>query len=87
MAGSTYDIKVDPSLDLMRQGVQEETRISMYGEGLLIAIEAPPCMVSSLMQSITQQHHNNNIEASRVMLLCMNIQQRHHPGTLTVLTC
>ena len=61
-AGSTYDIKIDPALDLTRPGVQETTRRNIHTGDPLIVIGDPPCTVLSPMQNINLKHHNNNAE-------------------------
>ena len=55
-AGRTYDVKVDPSIDLTRTSVQEQTRLSIAQEDPMILIGAPPCTVFSPMQNINQKH-------------------------------
>ena len=50
IAGGTYDIKVNPSIDLTRPSVQEQTRLLIAKEDPLILIGAPPCTVLSPMQ-------------------------------------
>ena len=58
-AGTTFDVKVDPSLDVARTSVQDQTRQSIAREDPLILIGAPPCTVFSTMQNINQKHQNN----------------------------
>ena len=59
-AGTTYDVKVDPSLDLTRTSVQDQTRQSIAQEDPLILIGAPPCTVFSTMQNINQKHQHSS---------------------------
>ena len=56
IAGQTYDVKVNPALDLTRTTVQEQTRVSIAKEDPMILIGAPPCTVFSPMQNINQKH-------------------------------
>ena len=56
VAGQTYDVKVNPALDLTRTTVQEQTRVSIAKEDPMILIGAPPCTVFSPMQNINQKH-------------------------------
>ena len=56
IAGQTYDVKVNPAMDLARITVQEQTRLSIAKEDPMILIGAPPCTVFSPMQNINQKH-------------------------------
>ena len=56
IAGQTYDVKMNPALDLTRTTVQEQTRMSIAKEDPMILIGAPPCTVFSPMQNINQKH-------------------------------
>ena len=56
IAGQTYDVKVNPAMDLTRATVQEQTRLSIAEEDPMILIGAPPCTVFSPMQNINQKH-------------------------------
>ena len=58
IAGGTYDVKVNPSMDLTRSSVQEQTRLAIAREDPLILIGAPPCTVFSPMQNINQKHQH-----------------------------
>ena len=60
IAGQTYDVKVNPALDLTRTTVQEQTRVSIAKEDPMILIGAPPCTVFSPMQNINQKHQQGH---------------------------
>ena len=62
-AGKTYDVKVDPSLDLTRTSVQDQTRQSIAQENPLVLIGAPPCTVFSPMQNINQNIRTKPLSA------------------------
>ena len=61
IAGQTYDVKVNPALDLTRTTVQEQTRVSIAKEDPMILIGAPPCTVFSPMQNINQKHQQGPV--------------------------
>ena len=57
VAGGTYDVHVNPAIDLTRDSVRQQVRKDIEGEDPLILLGAPPCTVLSPMQNINQKHH------------------------------
>ena len=56
-AGGTYDVKVNPVIDLTRAPIKEQIRKGIEKEDPLVIQGAPPCTVFSPMQNINQKHH------------------------------
>ena len=57
VAGGTYDVQVNPAIDLTRDPVRQQVRKEIEREDPLILLGAPPCTVFSPMQNINQKHH------------------------------
>ena len=57
VAGGTYDVRVNPAIDLTRDSVRQQVRKDTEKEDPLILLGAPPCTVFSPMQNINQKHH------------------------------
>ena len=57
VAGGTYDVRVNPAIDLTRDSVRQQVRKDIEKEDPLILLGAPPCTVFSPMQNINQKHH------------------------------
>ena len=57
VAGGTYDVRVNPAIDLTRDSVRQQVRKDIEREDPLILLGAPPCTVFSPMQNINQKHH------------------------------
>ena len=57
VAGETYDVRVNPAIDLTRDTVRQQVRKDIEREDPLILLGAPPCTVFSPMQNINQKHH------------------------------
>ena len=57
MAGGTYDVQVNPAIDLTRESVRHQVRKDIEREDPIILLGAPPCTVFSPMQNINQKHH------------------------------
>ena len=57
VAGGTYDVHVNPAIDLTRESVRQQVRKDIEREDPLILLGAPPCTVFSPMQNINQKHH------------------------------
>ena len=55
-AGTTYDVKINPAMDLTRSSVQDQTRLSIAQEDPMILIGAPPCTIFSPMQNKCFNH-------------------------------
>ena len=56
VAGGTYDVRVNPAIDLTRNSVRQQVRKDIEKEDPLILLGAPPCTVFSPMQNINQKH-------------------------------
>ena len=57
VAGGTYDVHVNPAIDLTRDSIRQQVRQDIAKEDPLILLGAPPCTVFSPMQNINQKHH------------------------------
>ena len=57
VAGGTYDVRVNPAIDLTRDSVRQQVRKDIEKEDPLILLGAPPCTVFSPMQNMNQKHH------------------------------
>ena len=57
VAGGTYDVQVNPAIDLTRESVRQQVREDIDREDPLMLLGAPPCTVFSPMQNINQKHH------------------------------
>ena len=57
VAGGTYDVQVNPAIDLTRDSIWQQVRKDIERKDPLILLGAPPCTVFSLMQNINQKHH------------------------------
>ena len=57
VASATYDIQVNPAIDLTRDSIRQQSGKDISQEDPLTVIGAPPCTVFSPMQNINQKHH------------------------------
>ena len=57
VAGGTYDVQVNPAVDLTRDSVRQQVWRDIEREDSLILLGAPPCTAFSPMQNINQKHH------------------------------
>ena len=57
VAGGTYDVRVNPAIDLTRDSVRQQVRKDIEKEDPLILLGAPPCTVFSPMQNINEETH------------------------------
>ena len=79
VAGGTYDVRVNPAIDLTRDSVRQQVRKDIESEDPLILLGAPPCTVFSPMQNINQKHHSGDAwekkkqEGIDLLLFALNV--------------
>ena len=57
-AGGTYDVQINPAIDLTRESIRQQVRKDIEREDPLILLGAPPCTLFPPMQNINQKNHN-----------------------------